>query len=452
MKFIDAIGLKYFYDKLKDKFVQRIVYNKKTSVDDTTHTDIERAIETPLIVGGKKNSTSADNSLVLQDGNSSFEDGKGNYIKIGGENIYVNSDNIHLDRLYIEKDNDEHCISWSGYKMSIIVNSFYTQVGGIGKIDMTKAGSNYNMLISTQDYKDSYIKFATAKCDCYISDSAKPVDDGLKVNFSSNCYYNFSSTETRLLKDVITASKTQIRNRISSTCSTKLTEAKGFQVFTNLYADPEHCTDIADYTDTEKAVLTNNTVQKNILELNKTKTFVDGIKESDTSISFKGVTISGNIIYTNKNIVSPTGITLQRVLPSVNGDTVSTKLSIKESGITIAGGKATQVFAANGSLFDISSKANAFTEIASSKWSTSTPFSILDGVVTNIYKGETVGNYTKWILIPYVDGETQTYTAYKKGNSKYIYSKYNFDPNQPLLPWEFWLPSNLTAGTVEVDW
>ena len=115
-------------------------------------------------------------------------------------------------------------------------------------------------------------------------------------------------------------------------------------------------------------------------------------------------------------------------------------------------GKNTELFAANGTLFDITTKADAFTEIPSSSWKTSTPFNILDGLVTNIYKGETVGNYTKWILIPYADSENQKYTAYKKGNAKYIYSQYDFDPNQPLLPWEFWLPSNLTSGTVEVDW
>ena len=469
MKFIDAIGLKYFYDKLKDKFVQRITYNKKTSVDDIKHTDIERAIEAPLIIGSKKNSTSTDNSLVLQDGNSSFEDGTGNYIKIGGENIDINSDNIHLcnDTLIINDSGNsykKYNVDVDSYKISLHTGQFVLELDTetdmqIHPDDGFGFRTSYGYSFRTF-YKPSLptMTFNELGGRNYKGEFTDGTDDGLKISYYSDAKntqeicYKFNSTETRLLKDVITASKTQIRNRLSSTCSTKLTEAKGFQVFTNLYADPEHCTDITDYTDTEKAILTNNTVQKNILELNKTKTFVDGIKESDTSISFKATTINGNIIYTNKNIVSSTGITLQRVIPSVNGDTVSTKLSIKESGITIAGGKATQVFAANGSLFDISSKAEAFTEIASSKWSTDTPFIINNTTITNIYKGETVGKFTKWILFVYEDSEDQTYTATKTTNSNFLYGKYNYQMNVQVQPWELWLPSNLTTGSVTVDW
>lgn len=393
MKFIDAIGLKYFYDKLKDKFVQRITYNKKTSVDDASHTDIERAIETPLIIGGKANSSSANTSLVLQDGNSSFEDETGNYIKIGGENIYIKSDNVGINALHIEKNIDGHCLNWVGNKTSISTDTFYAIVGGVGEINMTKSVTPYNILISTQGTNDdNYIKLATMKCICYISDGTNSTDDGLKINMGKNLsdkYYNFSSTEARLLKDVITASKTQIRNRLSSTCSTKLTEAKGFQVFTNLYADPEHCTDIADITDAEKNLMANYSVQWWILN------------------TFRAVSKAVQLGSDNK--IAPA------YLPE--------------------------------NYYQLTAR-----EIPSSSWKTSTPFNILDGVVTNIYIGETVGNYTKWILIPYADTENQKYTAYKKGNANYIYSNYAFDPSQPLLPWEFWLPSNLAVNTVEVDW
>lgn len=85
-------------------------------------------------------------------------------------------------------------------------------------------------------------------------------------------------------------------------------------------------------------------------------------------------------------------------------------------------------------------------------WSTVTPFNVLDGTVTAIYKGATVNGYTKWILFVYEDSETQTYTAWKTGSPKYIYGKHAFDPDQPLLPWELWLPSDLATGSVSVDW
>lgn len=461
MKFIDAIGLKYFYDKLKDKFVQRIVYNKKTSADDTTHTDIERAIETPLIIGGKKNGSSNNTNLVLQDGNSSFEDGTGNYISIGGENIYIDSDNVNIGNglLIVDKTNSNGA--------SVNIESEDIKIWS-DKINIES--DNSSILMGSNQYGDDGITFKSPNtytfevnntdCKMYFNqrggtinngNTVDTLDDGLKINYKTVVTYNFSSTEARLLKDVITASKTQIRNRISSTCSTKLTEAKGFQVFTNLYADPEHCTDIADYTDTEKAILTNNTVQKNILELNKTKTFVDSIKVNDNSIKLSEKNTTTNISY--ENYINPTGIFFRTITTMGSlGTRVNTLLKINNNGIVLYNGSATKVFATNGETFDMNTKADAFTEIPLSSWKTSTPFNILDGVVTNIYKGETVGNYTKWILIPYADSENQKYTAYKKGNAKYIYSQYDFDPNQPLLPWEFWLPSNLTSGTVEVDW
>lgn len=90
--------------------------------------------------------------------------------------------------------------------------------------------------------------------------------------------------------------------------------------------------------------------------------------------------------------------------------------------------------------------------IPTSIWATATPFNILDGVVTSIYKGEAVGDYTKWILIPFEDSEDQTYRAYKKGNSKYVYGTYIMAAGNYNGPWELWLPSNLAAKSVEVDW
>lgn len=93
----------------------------------------------------------------------------------------------------------------------------------------------------------------------------------------------------------------------------------------------------------------------------------------------------------------------------------------------------------------------AYWKVSPSIWTTVTPFNILNGVVTDIYKGETVGGNTKWILIPYKDGETQTYNAGIASNLSY-YGSYNYDPNHYAAPWELWLPSNVAVNTVIVDW
>ena len=93
----------------------------------------------------------------------------------------------------------------------------------------------------------------------------------------------------------------------------------------------------------------------------------------------------------------------------------------------------------------------SYWKVSSSLWASVTPFNILNGVVIDIYKGETVGDNTKWILVPYKDSETQTYTAGTTAKPRY-YGSYNYDPNLYNAPWELWLPSNLGVNTVVVDW
>lgn len=371
MKFIDAIGLKYFYDKLKDKFVQKSTKVSKENIDIY--------------------------------GITSYADLYKMFVSIGDENVpaIIAADNTSSPKYFI---------------MSMYNNTPSDEDNGlhVNKCCIMQICSN------TEDGKIKSLSFK---------------DDGI-----------FTMT------DNVVGKNTELfaANGTLFDITTKL-DVTGGKVQGNLYADPEHCTDIADYTDTEKAILTNNTVQKNILELNKTKTFVDSIKVNDNSIKLSEKNTTTNITY--ENYINPTGIFF-RSLTTVGslGTRVNTLLKINNKGIALYNGSATEVFATNGKTFDMNTKADAFTEIPSSSWKTSTPFNILDGVVTNIYKGETVGNYTKWILIPYADSENQKYTAYKKGNAKYIYSQYDFDLNQPLLPWEFWLPSNLAVNTVEVDW
>lgn len=97
------------------------------------------------------------------------------------------------------------------------------------------------------------------------------------------------------------------------------------------------------------------------------------------------------------------------------------------------------------------SAVRGYWKVSSSIWATVTPFNIPNGVITDIYKGETVGDNTKWILIPYKDSETQTYTAGTTAKPRY-YGSYNYYPDAYNAPWELWLPSNLGVKTVVVDW
>lgn len=61
----------------------------------------------------------------------------------------------------------------------------------------------------------------------------------------------------------------QIKLKTSSSNSVRLTEGEGFKVFANLFAEPDHATDITEFTDEEKAMLKNNSVQRLLIMILK---------------------------------------------------------------------------------------------------------------------------------------------------------------------------------------
>ena len=98
---------------------------------------------------------------------------------------------------------------------------------------------------------------------------------------------------------------------------------------------------------------------------------------------------------------------------------------------------------------------NSAVLINKSYWSTLTP--IVDGnsQISAIYKGETVGDFTKWIIMLNTgsgcETEDQLYTAYKKDNTKYQYGSYQYLYQNFNKPWELWLPSDAASGSVIIN-
>ena len=65
--------------------------------------------------------------------------------------------------------------------------------------------------------------------------------------------------------------------KTSSSNSVRLTEGEGFKVFANLFAEPDHATDITEFTDEEKAMLKNNSVQRLLIRILKKLNLIDVI-------------------------------------------------------------------------------------------------------------------------------------------------------------------------------
>lgn len=76
--------------------------------------------------------------------------------------------------------------------------------------------------------------------------------------------------EIKCWGDQISSTKGKdIRLKTSSNNSVRLTEGEGFKVFANLFAEPDHATDITEFTDEEKAMLKNNSVQRLLIMILK---------------------------------------------------------------------------------------------------------------------------------------------------------------------------------------
>lgn len=98
------------------------------------------------------------------------------------------------------------------------------------------------------------------------------------VNGDDEIPLEIKKEEIRCWGDQVQARKgSQIKLKTSPNNSVILTEGEGFKVFANLFADPDHATDITEFTDEEKAMLKNNSVQRLLIMILKKLNLIDVI-------------------------------------------------------------------------------------------------------------------------------------------------------------------------------
>ena len=111
-----------------------------------------------------------------------------------------------------------------------------------------------------------------------------PNKDGDKIQFFADNIgvqsipLQIKKNEIKCWGDQISSTKGKdIRLKTSSSNSVRLTEGEGFKVFANLFAEPDHATDITEFTDEEKAMLKNNSVQRLLIMILKKLNLIDVI-------------------------------------------------------------------------------------------------------------------------------------------------------------------------------
>lgn len=142
----------------------------------------------------------------------------------------------------------------------------------------TYIGTNVNLSntqFSINNRKDSQIeKYFSIQHSGDLTNSPNKLGDKIQfftgINGDDEIPLEIKKEEIRCWGDQVQARKgKQIKLKTSPNNSVRLTEGEGFKVFANLFAEPDHATDITEFTDEEKAMLKNNSVQRLLIMILK---------------------------------------------------------------------------------------------------------------------------------------------------------------------------------------
>lgn len=276
MKFLNINGLTYFLSKLDTRFVSRseldhvvrgnshggyfinayLIYND--------HEENEATHNYDLRIGRGHANNLGDSYIQLDSTNSrSVSGGQVMSAKEGVITIHSPA-TIRMSGSKVDIQTRCDMLGGNSYGDFSVLNGCFTSIDN----DFKFSTSSYGAGFSNEDETEKYVWFnqRDSTSDTSFHKSLKI----LKNKTAPNGAMYIEQKKIRVLNDnlVMTMGNT-IKFKTSSSNTMRLTEGEGFKVFANMYAEPDHATDIAEYSDEEKAILSSNTVQKNILDLNK---------------------------------------------------------------------------------------------------------------------------------------------------------------------------------------
>lgn len=286
MKFLNETGLAYFLNKLKSLFVT------KTDFDKIYNTD--GIINAKQIIHKTNNDDSKNYDLTLGD-RETFKDSntdKGSYICINGQtdpngnfvkdgNIYINAynkSNISVTpSIYLNATSDINLSAQNGIDLSgsPICSDIQISSGIMLKpsndttiesqLFVRNHGNNLN-------FTNNAFNISYANSDSYKAIHYEPkgingnASEKLQfiVDINNNATIDIRPTQIKCWTDTFSIKKDkEIKFKTSSTNSCRLTEGEGFKVFGNLYAMPDHATDLEGFIGGSNInYLSDNSVQK----------------------------------------------------------------------------------------------------------------------------------------------------------------------------------------------
>lgn len=286
MKFLNETGLVYFLNKLKSLFVT------KTDFDKIYNTD--GIINAKQIIHKTNNDDSKNYDLTLGD-RETFEDSnadKGSYICISGQTnpdeTYVKEGNIYINAynksnisaspsIYLNATSNIHLSAQ--YDIDLSGRPMYSNINissGIMLSPLTDTTIESQLFVKNYgnnlSFTDNAFDITYANSDSYKAIHYEP--KGTNGNASEKLQFIVDSnntatvdirpTQIKCWTDTFSIKKDkEIKFKTSSTNSCRLTEGEGFKVFGNLYAMPDHATDLEGFIGGSNInYLSDNSVQK----------------------------------------------------------------------------------------------------------------------------------------------------------------------------------------------
>ena len=287
MEFLSKDGLKHFLDKLKGWFVSKSEFRDVAAGDKhysyfinarlvyNNHVENSNIHNYDLRIGRGDANNTADSYIQLDSTKSESVVG-GQVLGAKEGVIMIFSPSTIRLKANNKVDIQGRCDMDSGncYSDFNVFNGVITSECDDFKFSTSSNGAGF----SNSDETEKYVWF-DKRGDSTFTNFPKSLKI-LKNSTTPNGAMYIEQEKIRALNDnLVMTMNNNIKFKTSSSNTMRLTEGEGFKVFANMYAEPDHATDIAEYSDKEKKLLSENTVQRILLGLANGKANVQTVKK-----------------------------------------------------------------------------------------------------------------------------------------------------------------------------
>lgn len=268
----DASNVTQYYTSTRDKFI--------ADSDDIT---LQKCLYASAIVGKRKESDdeTSPKELILYGEGDNKNTGKSSIV--ANQNLRLNSTNRVVINEHIVASDFENIFEVNAKNNESILQVWYDADTPEGCYTDIKGRMSFNGIdkantFNVKDYDDINILGNNS----FVVSTGTSIYTGYALGIEENKIRFLYNNDTRFSVDA-----NNVKLRTSANNSVRLTEGEGFKVFTNLYAEPDHVSDVTNMTDAEKQLLSDNTVQKLFVDMYRGNSgIIEAITNAEINVLF----------------------------------------------------------------------------------------------------------------------------------------------------------------------